>query len=158
MVFYFPCFIYGMCCTSLIFVVNVSGIFRTSKHACPNLTGKCMHVRLTVHNNLHSKRCLMMHAVWTCSCEVVGDADGNSILLITSEQMSHQQLQIYFQSTIQALEKIKRWKTHSYFTIGSRILLLFQGLPSLVKLGHQRIIKINNLKARHIGTAILDFG
>lgn len=41
--------------------------------------------------------------------------------------------------------------------ISSRILLLFQSLPSLVKLCHHRIIKIYYLKARHIRTSVLDF-
>lgn len=48
-------------------------------------------------------------------------------------------------------------KSYSDPCISSRILLLFQSLPSLVKLGHHWIIKIYYLKARHICTSILNF-
>lgn len=41
--------------------------------------------------------------------------------------------------------------------IRSRILLLLQSLPSLVKLGHHGVVEVYDLKAGHICTSVLDF-
>lgn len=37
--------------------------------------------------------------------------------------------------------------TYSNFAVCARILLFLQGLPSLVKFRHQRVVKVHNLKS-----------
>lgn len=48
-------------------------------------------------------------------------------------------------------------ESYSNLGVRSRILLLLQSLPSLVKLGHYRVIKVYDLEAGHICTSVLDF-
>lgn len=47
---------------------------------------------------------------------------------------------------------------HPDSAVSSRILLLLQRLPALVKFSNKRVIKIHNLKSRYIRTPVLNLG
>ena len=118
-------------------------------------------VCVTVHNNLYSEMCLIMHTVCTCKRDV---GEGSIIYVEVTDRGTKAHLSAYrdiFNSPATTIKEKKEKgsaETHPYFTICTRILLFFQSLPSSVKLCHHRIIKIYYLKTRHIRTSILDFG